>query len=118
MLNRIGANIGSCSFCSSKNTNLVNDGKFSWVECTEDECQTEGEMRSDKTNNDRDKSVTILEYLNNVRGCKQNVGYIDSEENTESMRNKGAYRMPEKRELLKRIHERTKSSDKKVKSYF
>lgn len=62
--------------------------------------------------------MSVLEYLENVRKIKQEIGFIDSDELTESMRNKGANRTPEKRELLRIISEKTKNSDNRVISYF
>lgn len=62
--------------------------------------------------------MSIEEYLKTVRSKKESIGYIDSAFQTESMRNKGLSRTPEKRELLMNIQKRTKSSNNIVVSYF
>jgi hypothetical protein len=62
---------------------------------------------------------TLFDYLESVEHRKAELGWIDTPETTEAMRNKGANRTPEKRELLRRMAERARAAGlEPIKAYF
>lgn len=70
------------------------------------------------------QTFTLEELQDRARARKLELGIVDTPEYIDSLRNKGANRTPEKRELLRRIDERRSASqdpdsgDKKIISYY
>lgn len=55
------------------------------------------------------KEINLLDYLKNIEIRKKELGIIDSEEYTESLRNKGGNRTPEKLDMLANIEKRKRN---------
>lgn len=56
--------------------------------------------------------VTLSELLDAIEARKAAIGLRDTPEMTEALRNKGARRTAEKRELLKRVEDRARAAGK------
>ncbi|MDO9501546.1 hypothetical protein [Falsiroseomonas sp.] len=54
--------------------------------------------------------LTLAELQMKIEARKAELGLTDTPEQTEALRNKGANRTPEKRELLRRIEQRAKAA--------
>jgi hypothetical protein len=54
--------------------------------------------------------VLLKDFLAEVEARKRALGMVDTPESIEAMRNKGANRTPEKRELLRRAGERARAA--------
>ena len=63
--------------------------------------------------------VTLRDYLVQIEARKARLGLEDTPALTEAMRNKGANRTPQKRELLRRVEARAKAAGREtVVSYY
>ena len=56
------------------------------------------------------RTITLEEHLAGLAQRMRERGIVITEEMTESLRNKGLRRTPEKRELLRRIEERARAA--------
>jgi hypothetical protein len=59
-------------------------------------------------------SIALRTLLERTEKRKAALGLVDTAEATEALRNKGARRTPQKRELLQRAEERAKAADLKA----
>ncbi len=65
------------------------------------------------------KTIDLRVHLEWAAKRKAELGLEDTPERTEAMRNKGANRTPEKRELMRRVEERARKAGVLVlKSYY
>ena len=63
--------------------------------------------------------ITLSDLLSGIRERKAALGIVDTPERTESMRNRGTRRTPEKRAMLARIEERARAAGiEPLKAYY